>query len=151
MEGGNKPLDLILPIPVQTRDKIQNYVVAHKMTEKYSYGDWVFNGNVTLFGLTPKNRGTKEAQLCFGKNDTIRGFKLCLKVQFKDDDKHEAHFVMAHENSRTIVGSIHGVTFVFHPYPFQESRLRRLLETNLIFNLTSFIGVHIRECMFFID
>jgi hypothetical protein len=147
MEGGNKPLDLILPIPVQTRDKIQNYVVTHRMTEKYTYGDWVLDGNVTLFGLTPKNRGTKEAQLCFGKNDT----KLCLKVQFEDDDKHEASCVIAHENSRTMVGSIHGFTFVFHPYPFQESRLRRLLETNLVANLTSFIGVHIRECMFFID
>lgn len=148
-------LDLTFPIPTD-RDrwtKPQQWYYTHykgaDTSEYLPYEDWVINGEAILHLSDGKIERYKSAQLRFGQNQSMRGFRLCLMARFHNikDDKHEFETAMAAYDSMALIGLVRGMACFFRVYPFQHARLMRFLDSNPnVSGLTCLIVEHMRLC-----
>ena len=132
--------DLVLPMPVnvQSQSAAQSWCAQQLSLEdgaRFTYGDWVVNGDAVIFPLQGDPLVIRGAELRFGENTSKRGFgPVCLYAAYTEssaggvyrDDKRNFEELRYDNVNRAITGTASGRTVVFRVYPYQTSRFRRL-------------------------
>lgn len=119
-----------------------------------SWDEEVVAGEAWLFSASAEVEHVHGAALIFGANPRVAYARINLVapfVQLKDEyDGWEKTIFQpdrACSESQTIHGSVQGCSCVFKVYPFQLSRLQRLLDAKVVDRMDSFLGAHLRYCI----